>query len=149
MKTTPVSKTVLVEKAQNPFKSTNFTLQTLLLLVFAVLELIGFPIEVANELKVFIEATLIGAIGFWGTIREWISKGVQVAWNGNVLTYVLAFAAAVVPWLAQYTDELSTGISGVIEAIGSGNFTMIFTAVFTLGNIIWQIVQGRKRAEIA
>ena len=143
-----ISQQVLNPKAVKPFKSTNFTLQTLMLLVFAFLEVVGFPIEVATELKIFIEATIFTAVGFWGTIREWLGKGINFAFNGNVMTYLLAFLSGVFPFLATYTDELSTGVLGLIEAIGSGNFTLIFTSLFAIGNIVWQIIQGRKQAEL-
>ena len=119
-----------------------------MLLIFAALELVGFPIELAEEIKLFIEATIFTGVGFWGSIREWFAKGINVALTGNVITYAIAFFAGLFPFLAQYSDELSTGIWGLIEAIGSGNSTLIFTALFTVANIIWQIVQDQRNVPI-
>ena len=123
------------------FRSTNFTVQSLLLLVFAFAELIGFPEEVTREMITFIEAAIFTAVGFWGQIREFIMKGIKFRYTGNVLTYVLAFIGGFVEWLNQY--DLQGVLDQLISALTSGNFNLILPALFALGNILYRIVQDK------
>lgn len=124
-------------------KSTNFSIQALLLLVFAFLELVGFPIEVAEEIKVFVEATLLTGAGFFGVVRAWIAKGISFEYTSNIITYLVAFVSGVVGWFGVYATDVENAVTVLIDAISTGNFNMIFPALFTVGNIIYRIVQDK------
>lgn len=128
---------------KNVFQSTNFTVQSLFLLLFALLELVGFPIEVAEEIKAFVEAALLTGAGFWGYIRTWFAKGIKFEYTGNVLTYVFLFLGGVIQWFAPYSAELKGGVSALIEALTTGNMNLILPALFTIGNILWRIFQDK------
>jgi hypothetical protein len=129
-------------------KSTNFSIQALLLLVFAFLELVGFPIDVAEEIKVFVEATLLTGAGFFGIIRAWIAKGISFEYTSNIITYLVAFVSGVVGWFGVYAADVEGATTTLIDAISTGNFNMIFPALFTVGNIIYRIIQDRAWIEI-
>ena len=129
--------------AKGVLKSTNFNIQALLLLLFAFLELVGFPIEVAEDIKVFVEATILSGAGFIGFIRAWIAKGISFEYTGNVLTYILAFVGGVVGWFGVYANDVENVIGQLIEALSTGNFNLILPAVFALANILYRIIQDK------
>ena len=124
-------------------KSTNFNIQLLLLLLYAALETIGFPIPIAEEIKQFIEATILAGAGFWGYIRAWLAKGIKLEYTSNILTYIFAFIGGVVEWFGAYAGELQGAVGGLIEALQTGNFNLIFPALFALGNIIYRITRDK------
>lgn len=124
-----------------PFKSTNFTLQTLMPLILLVGELVGLQEDVTREMVAFVDATLIGAVGFWGFLRDRFKDGISIRYTGNVLTYVFAFIGGFVEWIGNYDLE---GVLGqLIEAVQTGNFNVIFPAVFALGNVIYRLTQDK------
>lgn len=134
---------MITKTAKGAMKSTNFNIQALLLLLFAFLELVGFPIEVAEEIKVFVEATILAGAGFIGFIRAWIAKGVSFEYTGNVLTYLLAFVGGVVGWFGVYAADVESALGGLIETLSTGNVNLILPAVFALANILYRIVQDK------
>lgn len=140
---TTVTKPRTTAAAAVPFKSTNFNIQAILLLLFAFLELVGFPIEVAEDIKVFIEATLLAGIGFWGYIRAWIAKGIKAEYTSNVLTYAFAAIGGFVSWFQLYSGELEGIVGQLVEAITTGNINLIFPVVFALGNIVLRVVREK------
>lgn len=132
---------------QKTFKSSNFTIQSIIPLIFAFVYAIGFPVEVADEIITFVTATIATGVGFWGFIREKFSKGIEFQYNSNVLTYVVTFLAGFFPFLAEF--DLVPAIDNFINAATSGDFSQIFAAVFVLGNIIYQIVQANNDSKVA
>lgn len=134
---------MIAKTAKGALKSTNFNLQALLLLLFAFLELVGFPIEVAEEIKVFIEATILTGAGFVGFLRSWIAKGISFEYTGNVLTYILAFVGGVVGWFGAYAGDVETVIGQLIDAVTTGNFNLILPALFAFANILYRIIQDK------
>lgn len=130
-------------------KSTNFNIQAVMLLVFAGLELIGFPLDAAEEIKTFVFATVATGTGFVGFIRAWIAKGIKLEYTGNVLTYVFAFLSGVVGWFGAYSADLQGSFGSVIDAVTSGNINAMLLAGFTLINIIVRITQDKPWANAA
>lgn len=123
------------------FKSTNFTLQSLIPLVTAALLLIGVPEEMSEEIITFVIATISAAVGFWGVLRDAL-KDVTFTWSSNVLTYIVAFFSGLFPLLADF--DIAPAVDEFISAIASGDFSKIFAALFVVGNIIYQIVKANK-----
>jgi hypothetical protein len=123
------------------FKSTNFTLQTFMPLILAFGALINFPEDVTQQIVTLIEATVIASVGFWGQIRIFIKEGIKIKYTGNVLTYVFAFIGGLVPWLQSY--DLEGTIGGLINALPSGNFTLILAAGFGVINVAYRLFQDK------
>jgi len=131
----------LTKTVKSGFKSTNFTLQTITPLILAIGALINFPEDVTEQIITLIEATVIAGVGFWGQIRLFIKEGVNIRYTGNVLSYFFAFLGGLVPWLQAY--GLEGAIGQLIEALPSGNFTVILAAGFGLINIGWRLFQDK------
>lgn len=123
------------------FKSTNFTLQSILPLILAIGSVIGFPEDVTQQIVVLIEGTVFTVIGLWGPIREFFKEGVTFRYTGNALTYLFAFLGGLVPWLDAY--DLEGAIGSLIEALPSGNFSLILASGFALINIAYRLFQDK------
>jgi hypothetical protein len=124
-------------------KSSNLTIQSLMLLLYSFLSLVDFPIPVAEEIVTFIKATLLAGTGFWGVIRDFISKGIKFKYSANVLNYILLFVGGAVTWMGPYIAELGGAISELIRVITAGNTNLIFPALFSVGTIIFYIVRDK------
>lgn len=129
------------------FQSTNFTLQSLIPLVTAFFLLVGIPEDLTAQIITFVMATVTTGVGFWGFFRELFKGGVSLTWSSNVLTYIVAFFSGLFPFLAQY--DIVPAINALIAGATAGDFSIIFGALFTIGNIIYKIVQSRPKPEIA
>ncbi len=125
------------------FKSTNFTIQSLIPLVTALFLLVGIPEDMTAQIITFVTATVTGSVGFWGVLREYFKGGVGIVWSSNVLTYIVAFFTGLFPFLEGY--DIVPAIENLIAGISASDFSLIFAAVFVVGNIIYQIVQSRKK----
>jgi hypothetical protein len=125
----------------SPFKSTNFTLQSLLPVFLLIGAALNFPEEITTQIVTFLGATLVAGVGFWGTIREFFKDGFKLVWNSNVLTYLIALVAGLVPWVASY--DFGGVIQSLIDAVMSGNVNLIFTAVFALANILYKLISDK------
>jgi hypothetical protein len=123
------------------FGSTNFTLQSLMLLLTALALFIGFPTDLLDEVKEWIVAAVFTVGGFWGSIREWLKKGVKFTYSGNALAYVFAFIGGLVPWIASY--DLAPAIDQLLQGVLSGNLNAILPAAFMLINILIRITQDK------
>jgi hypothetical protein len=137
--------TVKITKEQSgawtPFKSTNFTLQSLLPLFLLIGAALNFPEDVTTSLFAFIGATFAAGLGFWGTIREFFKDGFKLVWNSNVATYLVAVLAAIVPWVASY--DIAPVLQNLVDAVLTGNFNLIFTALFAVGNILYKLITDK------
>lgn len=127
------------------FQSTNFTLQSIIPLVTAVLLLIGVPEDMSGDIINFIIATVTTGVGFWGFLRDIFKGGISFNWSSNVLTYIVAFFSGLFPFLAGY--DIAPAVEDLIAGISSGDFSRIFAALFVVGNIIYQIIQGRNQPD--
>lgn len=123
------------------FKSTNFTVQSLIPLVTALFLLVGIPEDMTTQIISFVTATVTTGVGFWGFFRELFKDGISLDWSSNVLTYIVAFFTGLFPFLEGY--DIVPAIENLIAGISAGDFSLIFAAVFVIGNIIYQIVQSR------
>ena len=128
------------------FQSTNFTIQSIIPLVTAVFLAVGIPEEMTAEIMTFIIATVTTGVGFWGFFRDLFKGGVGFTWSSNVLTYIVAFFSGLFPFLQGY--DIIPAIEQLIAGVSVGDFALIFAAVFTIGNIIYQIVQANKKPEV-
>ncbi len=128
------------------FQSTNFTIQSIIPLVTAVFLAVGIPEEMTAEIMTFIIATVTTGVGFWGFLRDLFKGGLSFTWSSNVLTYIVAFFSGLFPFLQGY--EIIPAIEQLIAGVSVGDFALIFAAVFTIGNIIYQIVQANKKPEV-
>lgn len=126
---------------KSAFKSTNFTLQAVLPLVLALGAFVGFPEDVTQQTVVFIEGAIFTIIGLWGPIRQFFKDGVKFRYTGNGLTYLFTFIGGMVPWLGAY--NLEGAVAALIEALPSGNFSMILAAGFALINIGYRLFQDK------
>lgn len=124
------------------FQSTNFTLQSIIPLVTAILLLVGVPEDMSKDIINFAIATLATGVGFWGFLRDLFKGGVSLTWSSNVLTYIVAFFSGLFPFLASY--DIVPAIEDLIVGISSGDFSRIFAALFVVGNIIYQIVKSQS-----
>lgn len=127
--------------------STNFTVQSLMLLLYAILEFLGFPMDVVPEIEEFVKATLLAGVGFWGVIRSWFLAGLKPQLTGNVITYLLAFIGGFVGWIGSYAGEIQGAFMQLIETISSGNINLLFPAVFALLNIVFRIFRDKPWLE--
>ncbi|MEL6140042.1 MAG: hypothetical protein AAFU67_00320 [Bacteroidota bacterium] len=128
-----------------PFRSTNFTLQSILPLLLAIGALVDFPEQLTREIVTFIEGAVLAIIGFWGSIREWIMRGIKFRYTGNVLTYIVAFLGGVIEWISQY--DLEGVIGQFISALTSGDINLIFPAAFAFINILIRIFRDKPWEE--
>ncbi|MTB53052.1 hypothetical protein [Lewinella sp. W8] len=132
----PVSRTII--------KSTNFNVQALIPLLVAIGALFGIDPDVtltATDYAANIGVTVVGA---WYFLREQFKDGLSLTWNSNVLFYIIAFLANFVPWIVDYPIQETA--SGLIEALASGDFSLILTSLFAVGNIVYKIIQDRRNA---
>lgn len=127
--------------------STNFTVQSLMLLLYAILEFLGFPMDVVPEIETFVKATLLAGVGFWGVIRTWVLSGIKPQLTGNVITYLLAFAGGFVGWLGLYSGEIQGALMQIVDAISTGNMNLLLPAVFALLNIVFRIFRDKPWLE--
>lgn len=117
-------------------KSTNGTLNLVLLLLLALSASLAFP---ESE----VENLFTAIVAFAGVAREWLKQGVKFRWNSNVFTYI----AAAVLMLFPYLDELMPALEGLINALISGSTEKILTAVFVVANIVWQLFSTKPWKE--
>ena len=99
-----------------------------------------------GQIMTFILATVTTGVGFWGFVRDLFKGGISFTWSSNVLTYIVAFFSGLFPFLQGY--DIIPAIEQLIAGISAGDFALIFAAVFTIGNIIYQIVQANKETEV-
>jgi len=133
----------ITKTTKGVMKSANFNIQAIMLLLFAVLEFFGFPIEVAEEIRLFIEAILLSGVGFIGFIRAWIAKGIKGEYTSNVLTYVFAAIGGLVGWFGAYSSELEGVIAQLIEVLTAGDINLIFPVLFSVGTIVLRIFRDK------
>lgn len=117
----------MMETIKSIFKSTNGTLSAIFLLITGVALLFNFP---GNELVGIISAV----IAFVGLARKWLKEGVKFKFDGNAIAYIVAGLAALFPALA---DLFNAG-SDIVEAITTGNLTLILGAVIVFINMLIQ-----------
>jgi len=116
-----------MEVLKSIFKSTNGTLSAIFLLINGVALLFNFP---GNELVGIISAV----IAFVGLARKWLKEGVKFKFDGNAITYIIAGLVGLFPSLAK----LFEAGGDIIEAIATGNLTLILGAVIVFINMLIQ-----------
>jgi len=116
-----------MEVLKSIFKSTNGTLSAIFLLITGVALLFNFP---GNELVGIISAV----IAFVGLARKWLKEGVKFKFDGNAITYIIAGLVGLFPSLAK----LFEAGGDIIEAITTGNLTLILGAVIVFINMLIQ-----------
>lgn len=116
-----------MEVLKSIFKSTNGTLSAIFLLITGVALLFNFP---GNELVGIISAV----IAFVGLARKWLKEGVKFKFDGNAITYIIAGLVGLFPSLAK----LFEAGGDIIEAIATGNLTLILGAVIVFINMLIQ-----------
>jgi len=129
------------------FQSTNFTIQSLIPLVTAFFLLVGVPEDMTGQIITFVTATVTTGVGFWGFLRDLFKGGLGFTWSSNVLTYIVAFFTGLFPFLEGY--NIVPAIESLIAGFSAGEFSLIFAAIFTVGNIIYQIIQSQRAAAAA
>lgn len=125
------------------FQSTNFTIQSLIPLVYALFFAVGVPEDMTEQLIAFAMATVTTGVGFWGFFRDLFKGGFSFNWSSNVLTYIVAFFTGLFPFLEAY--DIVGAAEQLIFGISTGDFALIFAALFTAGNIIYQIVKNKPQ----
>ena len=119
------------------FKSTNGTLNAIMLIVLGVSLLFNFP---GNELVAIVTAI----ISFVGLVREWLKSDFKFEWASNAVAYIVAGLAALFPLLAG----LFEAGAGLVEAILSGDINLIIAAGIVFLNMLIQQI-GKKKEEQA
>lgn len=123
-------------QARTPWKSVDFIINLILLALSA----FGFTQEQAGQ----IAPVMIGIAGAIGILRDFFKDAKFVgiaAWlkDSNTWSYIASAVVAVFPAGAALIEPLK----GVSDAIVSGNFASIITALFALGTIIFNLVKNR------
>lgn len=113
-------------------KSTNGTLNIIMLLVLALAAGLSFPEQPLQNM-------ILAAVSFVGLVREWAKDGVKFRWNSNILTYIGMAVLAIFPFL----DELWPALEGLVAAFISGQTDKILSAAFIVVNVLWQLFQSK------
>lgn len=114
------------------FKSTNGTLNIVLLVLLAIAASLSFPEQPLENLFVAI-------VAFAATVREWLKNGVKFTWNTNVFAYLMSAALMIFPFL----DELLPALESFINAVIEGKTEKILAAVFLVLNVVWKLFQSK------
>jgi hypothetical protein len=121
---------------QSIIKSTNGTLNIVMLLVLALAAGLSFPEQPLQNM-------ILAAISFIGIVREWAKNGIKFRWNSNILTYIGMAVLAIFPFL----DNVWPALEGLIDAFISGQTDKILSAAFVLINVSWQLFQSKPWKE--
>lgn len=113
-------------------KSTNGTLNIIMLLVLALAAGLSFPEQPLQNM-------ILAAVSFVGLVREWAKDGIKFRWNSNILTYIGMAVLAIFPFL----DELWPALEGLVAAFISGQTDKILSAAFIVVNVLWQLFQSK------
>ena len=84
------------------------------------------------------------AIAAFGVLREHFKNGKfdsKKLFSANWLAYIAVIVAELTGLVIP--DELLTSIESLANAIGSGDWAGLLTILFTIGNIIYQMVKNR------
>lgn len=121
---------------QSIIKSTNGTLNIVMLLVLALAAGLSFPEQPLQNM-------ILAAVSFVGIVREWAKNGIKFRWNSNILTYIGMAVLAIFPFL----DNVWPALEGLIDAFISGQTDKILSAAFVLVNVLWQLFQSKPWKE--
>lgn len=121
---------------QSIFKSTNGTLNIVMLLLLALAAGLSFPEQPLQNL-------FLAIVAFVGVVREWAKNGIKFRWNSNILTYIGTAVLMLFPFL----DELWPALEGLVAAFISGQTDKILSAAFIVINVIWQLFQSKPWKE--
>ncbi|MBK7873935.1 MAG: hypothetical protein IPJ74_26425 [Saprospiraceae bacterium] len=121
---------------QSIIKSTNGTLNIVMLLVLALAAGLSFPEQPLQNM-------ILAAVSFVGIVREWAKNGIKFRWNSNILTYIGMAVLAIFPFL----DNVWPALEGLIDAFISGQTDKILSAAFIVINVLWQLFQSKPWKE--
>lgn len=114
------------------FKSTNGTLNIVLLLLLALAAGVSFP-------GAQLENLFIAVVAFAGVAREWLKDGVKFRWNSNVLAYITTAILMLFPFL----DTLIPALTELVTAFVEGRTDKILGALFVVANVAWKLMQDK------
>lgn len=103
----------------------------------------NFP---SNEAQIAVQ-NIIALVATGGTLRTFFktAKLDVVSWLQNSNTWQ-GLGVILATWVPSLTPELFAGVEALVKAIFSQNLTSIFSAVFALATIIYNIVKSRPKA---
>ena len=134
-----MANTTQAVKVATPWRSVDFVINLILLALSA----FGFTQEQAGQLI----PVMIGIAGAIGILRDFLKDAKFVGFakwikDPNTWSYIAAAVVAVFPAGAALIEPLKS----VSDAIISGNFAGIITALFALGTIIFNLVKNKPKA---
>ena len=119
------------------FKSTNGTLNAIMLIVLGISLMFNFP---GNELVAIVTAI----ISFVGLVREWLKSDFKFEWLSNAVFYIVAGLSALIPQWAGLFEALA----GLVDAVLKNDMNLIIAAAVVFLNVLIQQF-GKKKEEPA